>query len=358
MITRMHADMLKYPYNIGAVVTGGGAGFFTKLLALGGMSACIESLNVPYGLHANAQFMNNVYLPSYCSDGAAILLCAAQMIQMLNGRNPVEKPLAIAVTASLKTPNQRVGRQNHAYICIATEHTVRMVYREFNPDDDRAYQEQALEEEIFTSLMDERLGYPIFNGSIVDFVRLYSQPLVTATSPISQGPLVFPGSFNPWHDGHSSALSLAHKAFPRRGNIVIEVTGFNADKGHVSPASLLERLVGIPNLPLMQTDGYPWSIRKKVGTAPTFVDKLNVYSNPIFVVGTDTMYRIGNPEYYRDYDASMDKLANNAQFFVVLRGHTQLELKEHLPANLYDKCTFCEHEFAHVSSSEIKNDSQ
>jgi len=196
----------------------------------------------------------------------------------------------------------------------------------------------------------------IHHGSVNSFAEYYTAPYINKGRWREVAPVVFCGSFNPWHQGHESLLSMVNQRFPKRGNYIIELSAVNADKGIIYPDDIKQRLQAIPSIHLTFADGFLINVKRRIGTAPTFVDKLNVYYNPLFVVGTDTMMRIGDKKYYRDYDAAMDKLVNEATFFVALRGHTELEVKKALPLALYNKCTFVEHEFAAVSSTNIRGD--
>ena len=352
-LSALHRSIISLPYKIGAVITGGGAGCITDLLSMGGMSAVLEEFNVPYGLDANAHFMRHVYLPSHCSQGAAILLAAAQAKRLL--MMGVESPMAVACTASLYTEGQREGRVNQAWVCIAIDGMVYVNNIKFAPEQGREGQEKTLELNLLHWIANPHNLEVFYNGSLEDFCAAYTPMKATVTSPKDHGPLVFCGSFNPWHEGHQSSLLLANKRFPKRKNVVIELSAINADKGIINPYEVQKRLATIPQHTIRDDTGYPINVKLRVGTAPTFVNKLDVYANPLFVVGSDTMYRIGNPEYYRDYEKSMRKLAAQAEFFVMLRGHTEVEVKKNIPPYLYDKCVFAEHEFAHVSSTEIRN---
>jgi len=132
--------MINLPYKIGAVVTGGGASAFTDMLSRGGMSSVIEEVSIPYGLNANAQFLNDAYMPSHCSEAAAIMLAAAQVERM----DYIENPMAVACTSSLFTEGQRKDRVNQAWICIATEGGTFVTNIIFAPEQGRYGQEEAL----------------------------------------------------------------------------------------------------------------------------------------------------------------------------------------------------------------------
>lgn len=351
-LRRLHQDILNSRYKIGAVCTGGGAGIFTKLLSMGGMSNVFEELSIPYGLSANTNFVEHAYLPSYCSEAAVIMLAAAQVNRM----HYIEHPMVVACTASLYSEGQREGRVNHAWICIATNKSVQ-VHEVFFQDKRRDLQEEELERLLGKAMVDPYncAGKTIFTGCLGDFAKYYTLPYVNKAMWREVSPIVFCGAFNPWHDGHKASIELAHKRMPNRGNFIIELSAVNADKGLIYPDEIKKRIEGISAPYLTFPDGFEIAIKKKVGTASTFVDKLNVYYNPTFIVGTDTMMRIADPKYYRDYNAAMQKLADGCSFFVLIRGHTEVEVRNKLPGELYNKCVFADTGLAHVSSTEIRS---
>jgi Cytidylyltransferase-like len=97
--------------------------------------------------------------------------------------------------------------------------------------------------------------------------------------------VLFPGSFNPLHVGHTR---LAELVVDRLGNAVtFELSIRNVDK---------------PELP---ADEVLWRLEQFRGRAPvivtraaTFVEKAVHFPGSVFVVGADTAARITHPRYY------------------------------------------------------------
>ena len=108
---------------------------------------------------------------------------------------------------------------------------------------------------------------------------------------------VFPGSFDPWHAGHVAMAQYVEDKYGHRPFYELSIT--NVDKTQVKRYSARIRTL-------------PCCFLGKliVSRAATFVEKARLYGGVQFVVGIDTIARIGNSRYYSDdkvNDASGDK---------------------------------------------------
>jgi len=96
--------------------------------------------------------------------------------------------------------------------------------------------------------------------------------------------LLFPGSFNPPHVGH---LRMAEIAAERCGRPAeLEISLDNADKPPVDYLDLSQRLVALAGRPVWLT------------TAATFPQKAELFPGCRFIVGADTIDRIGQARFY------------------------------------------------------------
>jgi len=112
---------------------------------------------------------------------------------------------------------------------------------------------------------------------------------------------VYPGSFNPMHQGH---WNLAHIAEQMLGQpVAFEMSVRNVDKPPLSAADIRVRLWP-----------FNWQASVWLTHAPRFTDKAACFPGAIFVVGADTALRLVLPRYYDDDGARVNAaLAEIAQ---------------------------------------------
>ncbi|MDZ7686436.1 MAG: hypothetical protein U5O39_16770 [Gammaproteobacteria bacterium] len=93
--------------------------------------------------------------------------------------------------------------------------------------------------------------------------------------------VVFPGAFNPLHDGHRRMAQLARGRFGH--DVLLEVSAFNVDKPALDYIEIAER-----------RDGIDGEFDLTCTSAPAFSDKATLFPGATFIVGTDTLERIVN----------------------------------------------------------------
>ena len=99
--------------------------------------------------------------------------------------------------------------------------------------------------------------------------------------------LVFPGAFNPLHDGHRRMAELAAQIHGARVDWEISIE--NVDKPPLDMADIETRIRQF-------SDEATICLTR----APTFVQKARLFPEATFIVGADTLARIVAPEYYQD----------------------------------------------------------
>ena len=103
------------------------------------------------------------------------------------------------------------------------------------------------------------------------------------------GPILFPGAFNPLHDGHRKMADLATE---RCGQpICYELSIVNVDKPPLAEAEIRRRLTQFGAATVLVT------------RAATFVEKARLFPRAQFVVGADTAMRLGDERFYTSRDA-------------------------------------------------------
>lgn len=131
------------------------------------------------------------------------------------------------------------------------------------------------------------------------------------------GTIVYPGSFNPLHDGHVGLAAAALRALERTSAvasnapegtdsdtalhtpIVFEIGLVNSDKPQLSKEEILLRLRQFDPTtnPVFRRFGIN-NIAVCVTSKPRFLDKSECFRNCNFLIGADTFTRIVNPKYY------------------------------------------------------------
>ena len=118
---------------------------------------------------------------------------------------------------------------------------------------------------------------------------------------------IFPGSFDPLHDGHRTLAAVVARKFGRA--VHFELSRTNVDKPELPDDVLMRRA--------RQFRGYAplWITR-----AAIFEAKSALFPGALFVVGFDTAQRLLDPKYYTDEaarDASLQRILECGCRFVV-----------------------------------------
>ena len=291
-------------------ITGGGASLLAELLAVAGASRTVLDASIPYAEQALTDLLGTP--PEQAASQATARALAMAAYQRAVGFGGADH-FGFGCTASLVTDRTKRG-QTRAHWAIQTVSATHDYYLELDAANSRSDQETALRESLIASLGAALLGDDDagLQGSVGRAIAQW-QPLLGATpyrwcssqslgqgssqslgqgSSQSNGSLILPGSFNPVHDGHYQMLAVAEQITGKIG--AFELTLRNADKPDLDYLSVQERLANM-------TDRHVWLTNQA-----NFAAKAELFPGATFVLGTDTMARIGEVRFYQN---STDKLA-------------------------------------------------
>ncbi|MGC1408338.1 MAG: hypothetical protein WA864_05260 [Acetobacteraceae bacterium] len=130
------------------------------------------------------------------------------------------------------------------------------------------------------------------------------QMILSAPRPL----VLFPGSFNPLHEGHVLLARIAEEL--RQQPAAFEISVTNVDKPPLSGETVRQRLAQ-----------FAWKWPVELTRAPTFVEKSRLFPGATFVIGADTAERLIAPKYYGDDEVGMhvalEEIANSGCSFLV-----------------------------------------
>ena len=138
--------------------------------------------------------------------------------------------------------------------------------------------------------------------------RLTVQPdgqmMLSAPQPF----VLFPGSFNPMHEGHVLLARVAEEL--RQQPLAFEISVTNVDKPPLAGETVRHRIAQ-----------FTWKSPLELTRAPTFLEKSRLFPRTTFVIGADTAERLVAPKYYGDDEARMhvalEEIAYSGSSFLV-----------------------------------------
>eukprot|EP01041_Mallomonas_annulata_P003631 gene3631-7237_t len=120
---------------------------------------------------------------------------------------------------------------------------------------------------------------------------------------------VYPGSFNPLHQGHIALVQAAvaeetRKRSTNKSNknipIIFEISAINADKPPLSKEELIQRIRQFSHSnPLIAQSGLE-NIAVCISIEPLFVNKSKLFPHCKFIIGSDTLTRLLDVKYYHN----------------------------------------------------------
>lgn len=305
---------------IGLAITGGGTGAIGHLLENGEASKWLNEVVVPYSRESLIDYLG--YEPEkYCSEETARAMAMQAFLRTKTAKHGAYLPKGVGYgfTCSLYSDGQRIGRKNCCYGAIQSNLSTYSFYKElgtsYNGHPIRKSQEKAVSELITYFINEELKGHLGTVGSMrwatgywLDDGDAYQK----FTNKVTR--LLFPGAFNPLHDGHIEMAKIAYEKY--NIPVTFELCVNNIAKLRLDYVDLEQRI--------SQFSKYTkesWFNGVLVSARPLFIDKLKSAEKPIFIVGGDTFNRICDPKFNKiplDETASLYYNAG-AKFIVFAR---------------------------------------
>jgi hypothetical protein len=311
-------------------VTGGGSGAVGELLRVPGGSRLLVEAQVPYDGLALAAFLG--FAPAQaCSADTAIAMARTVRARAARLVPAGGDPVGLGATAALVSDRPRRG-EHRFHIAFANSagvaHCTGVLAKGRR---DRAAEEDLVSRAILlwlaracgiaasspSTLIDADEHFAETAVAAVDAIdrllageldRLTVQPdgqmMLSATQPL----VLFPGSFDPMHEGHLLLARAAEEI--RQQPLAFEISVTNADKPPLAGETVRRRLAQ-----------FAWRSPVELTRATTFVEKSRLFPGTTFVVGADTAERLFGPKYYGDDEGRMhmalEEIANSGSSFLV-----------------------------------------
>jgi len=331
LISTLHASGRK----AALAITGGGSGAIGELLRVPGGSRLLIEAQVPYDERALAAFLNSAPAQA-CSADTAIAMAQAARARAVKLAPAGADLVGLGATAALVSDRPRRG-EHRFHIAFANSariaHCTCVLAKGRR---DRAAEEDLVSRAIVLWLARACGIAAPSPRSLVDADELYAEAVcaetgIAAKDTIDQllagevdrvtvqpdgqiallapvPPLLFPGSFNPLHEGHVLLARVAEEL--RQRPLAFEISVTNVDKPPLAGETVRHRLAQFARKSPVE-----------LTRAPTFLEKSRLFPGTTFVIGADTAERLVAPKYYGDDETRMhdalEEIANSGSSFLV-----------------------------------------
>jgi hypothetical protein len=335
LIAALHASGRK----AALAITGGGSGAVGELLRIPGGSRLLIDAQIPYDERALAAFLG--FAPAQaCSSDTAIAMAQnararATALMPNTGVGMGADLVGLGATAALVSDRPRRG-EHRFHIAFANAAGTDSIGAHCTGVLAKGRRDRAAEEDLVSRAIVLWLARACGVAapspkSLLDADEHYAETAVSGATPIDRllageldrvtiqpdGQVVlsapppsvlFPGSFNPMHEGHVLLARVAEEHTQKP--VAFEISVTNVDKLPLAAETVRDRLAQ-----------FAWKSPVELTRAPTFVEKSRLFPGAIFVVGADTAERLFGAKYYGGDESRMhlalEEIANSGSRFLV-----------------------------------------
>ncbi len=319
---RLIADLAAADRRLVIVSTGGGALAVSHLVTTPGASGVVLAAEIPYVRTAVDDLLGGVQ-ESYCSSRTARRLAVAAWQRGADLERAAaasdgadRRAVGVAVTGSLRTNRPKRG-PHRVCVAVQTLDVTEVAEVELEKEARERGDEELVAAALVFDVLTRALGLAEAGHARIDeWLRPGERvlrdhvaapeswrELLAGTRRVAaagstdglpaEGGLVFPGSFDPLHEGHRLMARIAEEIAERPLDWEISVR--NVDKPFLDYVEIRDRAAQFAGQRLWLTH------------APTFLQKLAVFPASTFVMGADTYARLGDPRYYGGSTVAADE---------------------------------------------------
>jgi len=337
LISTLHASGRK----AALAITGGGSGAVGELLRVPGGSRLLIEAQVPYDERALAAFLG--FAPAQaCSSDTAIAMAQSARARAAKLVPAGTDLVGLGATAALVSDRPRKG-EHRFHIAFANSAGPNSTGAHCTCVLAKGRRDRAAEEDVVSRAIVLWLARACGIAapspkSLIDADEHYAETVYAATGVAAVDPIdqllageldrvtvqpdgqmmlsapqpgvLFPGSFNPLHEGHLLLARVAEEL--RQQPLAFEISVTNVDKPPLAGDTVRHRLAQ-----------FAWKSSVELTRAPTFVEKSRLFPGATFVIGADTAERLVAPKYYGDearmHDALEEIASSGGSFLVAVR---------------------------------------
>jgi nicotinic acid mononucleotide adenylyltransferase/nicotinamide mononucleotide (NMN) deamidase PncC len=358
LIKKIHQS----PFKVTIVSSGGGTEAISSLLQVPGASNTILESYIPYAKESMDAYLNKKP-DHYCSMQTCLSMAANayKSCSKIASETKSKYLIGISITASLATTYTKIG-DHKFYIVLQTSSYTKSVACILDKNTRSRKEEEELIANYVMHLLGEACGIKVDKPSHSEdvdisktnaeksWVKLLNNEVNYVSSSKSKPELIFPGSFNPLHEGHIRMRDLAEKKTGMQ--TTFEICAKNADKPPLTFQEIKRTL-----------DQFDENDSWVMTSAGRFSEKAEMFPNSVFIIGADTLLRVFDEKFYssnKDMNEHVERFNDHNIHFLVFGRKVDdkfISLEDiNIPSKIRSRCTgFNEGSFRDdISSTEIR----